>query len=257
MIWLPPALDWLEQDGQALARSCALVFMRCGAIMALLPGPGDRHVPLPIRLGMALALTVLVVPALPPLPWSGPAGLLSEAINGLILGAGLRLLMNALHTAGAIAGQSTSLSQIMGGAGPEPMPVFSNLLGMAAVALICAADLHLRLIEFVLLSTELLPVGQLPSVEATASWGVGRVAHAMALAFSLAAPFLVTATLYNVALGAMNRTMPSLMVSFIGVPAITLGSLALLAITAPVMLGIWMQAWHQALSAPLDNMVTR
>ncbi len=59
------------------------------------------------------------------------------------------------------------------------------------------------------------------------------------MAFTLAAPFILAALLYNLALGAINRAMPSLMVTFIGAPALTLGGLVLLALATPFLLQIW------------------
>ena len=67
-----------------------------------------------------------------------------------------------------------------------------------------------------------------------AAWGTARVAQAFALGFSLAAPFVIAGFAYNLALGAINRAMPQLMVAFIGAPAITAGGLLILMLAAPV-----------------------
>jgi flagellar biosynthetic protein FliR len=56
--------------------------------------------------------------------------------------------------------------------------------------------------------------------------------------------------LYNLALGAINRAMPTLMVSMVGAPALTLGSLALLAIATPVILAAWLGALGEHLAQP-------
>ena len=65
--------------------------------------------------------------------------------------------------------------------------------------------------------------------------------------------FVVAALLYNLALGAINRAMPQLMVSFVGAPALTLGGLALLALSAPVILTVWRTAMDAALTTPLGG----
>ena len=61
-----------------------------GASMALLPGLGQGGAPAPVRIGMALAITVLLVPtlapALPPMPDTGVTMALmiaGEVITGL------------------------------------------------------------------------------------------------------------------------------------------------------------------------------
>ncbi len=63
-----------------------------------------------------------------------------------------------------------------------------------------------------------------------ARWGLAQVSRSFALAFSLAAPFVIAGLLYNVALGVINRAMPQLMVAMVGAPAITLGGIALFAL---------------------------
>jgi flagellar biosynthetic protein FliR len=45
--------------------------------------------------------------------------------------------------------------------------------------------------------------------------------------------------MYNLALGAINRAMPTLMVSFIGAPALSAAGLGLLAMLAPILLAFW------------------
>ena len=98
-----------------------VVFLRVGAMMAVLPGLGEQTVPMRVRLALGLGLTVTVLPAtgadlaLPP-PGLGTVAwaLVTESVIGLILGLWLRLFMHALQTAGSIAAQSTSLAPLLG-----------------------------------------------------------------------------------------------------------------------------------------------
>jgi flagellar biosynthesis protein FliR len=235
-------------------RAAALVFLRIGAAMALLPGFGDQSVPQRVRLALALAFTAVVLPAvLTKLPEGGfllPAA--SEVVAGLALGAGFRLFVLALVMAGNIVAQATSLSQAFGNAGPEPQPAVSQLFTMAALALAAAAGLHVRLAETLILSYHVWPVGAFPTAADFAGWGLAQASHAFALAFTLAAPFTIAALLYNLALGVINRAMPSLMVSFIGAPALAGGGIALLALLTPLLLGVWLMAFGSFLTAPFE-----
>ncbi len=226
------------------------VFLRVGGLLAVLPAFGEQSVPVRVRLAIALAFTAVVLPAvadgLPDLRYPG-ALFLSEVAAGLILGLGLRLLIMALMMAGTLAAQSASVSQLFGGAAPEPQPAFANLFVMAGLALAVMSGLHVRAAELLILSYDILPAGRPPLPGDVAQWGLGRVSHAFGLAFSLAAPFVLAALIYNLALGVINRAMPQMMVALVGAPALSLGALALLAITAPAL----MQAWMAALSAGL------
>lgn len=230
-----------------------VVFMRVAAMASMIPAFGEQSVPQRVRLVLALAFTAVVAPAVQNVPeQTGILPLLAETLIGLMLGMGLRLFILALQTAGAMAAQATTLSQMFGDAGPEPQPAIGNLLVMAGLAVAVAAGLHVRAAEMLILSYQMLPVGQFPGAEDVAQWGLGQISHAFALAFSLAAPFTIAALLYNVALGVINRAMPALMVSFIGAPALTWGGLVLMVVAVPPMLALWSQALQGFLDAPFQ-----
>ncbi|MGB7268905.1 MAG: flagellar biosynthetic protein FliR [Albidovulum sp.] len=240
--------------GQAIL--AAIVFLRMGAVMALLPGFGEKIVPTRIRLVLALAFTAIVTPAVAPGlqdlitdQVSFVKLLLCETLIGLALGFILRLFVIALEMAGSLAAQSGSLSQMFG-AGGEPMPAISHLLVMSGLCLAFMTGLHVRLAGALILSYDALPAGVFPGVALMRDWSLGHIGQSFALAFSLAAPFVIAAFVYNIALGVINRAMPSLMVSFVGAPALTAGALILLAIAAPLMLSVWMGAFSVFLADP-------
>ncbi|MFE3836764.1 flagellar biosynthetic protein FliR [Pseudogemmobacter sonorensis] len=229
----------------------ALVFLRVGAAVALIPAFGEQAVPQRIKLALALATTFVVAPAVAWAPAPGSAAFLAEAVVGVILGIGLRLVLLGLQTAGSIAAQSVSLAQMFNGTGPDPQPIISNVLVLAGLALFVATGGVARAVELLVLSYQLMPAGELPRAAVIAEWGIGRISRAFALAFALAAPFVLAALLYNLALGVINRAMPMLMVTFIGAPALTLGGLVLLALIAPHLLVVWREAMDRALLLPL------
>lgn len=252
------ALVQLAQDFLAVS---GLVFLRVGAMMALLPVFGEQLIPARLRLGIALAFTLVVAPAvaagLPPLAgpaaWAGAGG--AEILAGLFFGALLRILVLGLQTAGTIAAQSASLSQIFGGApGMEPSPAMSNLMLFAGLSLAAISGLHVRLAMMVVESYDLIPAGTLIGPSLVADLGLAGVSRSFALAFQLAAPFVLASLLYNVTLGVINRAMPQLMVAFVGAPAITAGGLILLMLALPLMLRLWMGEFSQALIDPFGWM---
>ena len=238
--------------------SVFVVFLRVGAMMALLPAFGETVVPLRVRLALGLAFTAIVWPALQSgLPAYPPgvialSGLvLAEIATGVFFGLVLRLFVITLQIAGTIAAQSTSLSQIFGGtAGADPLPAMGHVLLVAGLALAALLDLHVQVARFLIGSYELIPPGRIPSPRIVAEAGVAEIGHSFRLAFTLAAPFLIASLLYNVTLGVINRAMPQLMVAFVGAPAITAGGLFLLLLTAPVMVALWSEELFGFLRAP-------
>lgn len=251
----------LVNFSQAALVAAILVFVRVGAIVSLTPGFGEQFIPMRVRLAAAICFAMLVWPLL------DRAGLaenldtitvakmmVGEAAIGVLIGIALRLIVMALQLAGSIAAQTTALAQIAGASvTPEPMPAIGNTLLLAGLTLALVLDLHIKLIGAIVTSYEIVGFGGIVAASDVAEWGVGRAMHAFALGFSLAGSFLIAAFLYNVAIGAINRAMPQLMVAFVGAPAITFATLVLLLLSAPLILSIWSDQLDAVLSNPLAS----
>ena len=255
MIGLPP--DLLPFFSSELEHLFA-VFLRVSALVSLLPAFGERSIPARVKLAIAVAFTLVVSSAIDP---SGAmSGLFpvvrligTEILTGLALGLSLRLFVLALQTAGSIAAQATSLSQLLGGAAADPAPAMGYMLTLAGITLAVLMGLHIRAAQFLIDSYTLVPMGQPPAAADLSHWGVRRIAHSFALAFALAMPFVIASLIYNLALGVINRAMPQLMVAFVGAPAITFAGLFLLFAGAPLILSAWSDALSSFLTNPIGD----
>ncbi len=235
-----------------------LVFTRIGAVMFLLPGFGEQTIPVRVRLGVTFAFAAVIWPMLAAgLVTPDPTRpfyllLIIEAGVGLLLGLSIRMMVFALQFAGSVAGQATSLAQIFGAtATADPMPVVGNILMFAGVTLAVASGLHVKAAIAMARSYEIMPVGAMLPAEDVVTWGTAKVADAFALGFSMAAPFVLSAFAYNVAIGAINRAMPSLMVAFIGAPAIIGATILVLMLASPIILTYWNGRLDTVLADPL------
>jgi len=232
--------------------SAFAVFLRMTAFFALMPGFGEHSVPMRVKLALSAAMTILVFPAValpdvfPPIPFL----IFTEVATGVFFGLTIRLFVLALQTAGSIAGQSTSLAQLFGGNAAEPLPAMGHILVISGIALAIMLDLHVKAALFFLFSYDVVAIGVMPGGAMVAEWGIQRVSHAFSLAFSLAAPFIVLSVVYNLAIGAINKAMPQLMVAFVGAPLITAGGLILLLFSAPIILQVWVTALDSFMAAP-------
>lgn len=155
------------------------VLLRVGAMVALLPGFGERTVPARIKLIIVLAFTVIVAPAVlqkAPVFSIGNLALLAvtETLAGAVIGLGVRLFILSLQTAGAIAAQSTSLSQIMGGAAIEPLPAMGHVLTIGAFALAVMTGLHVKAAQLLIHSYVILPIGLFLAPNHVADWGLSQ-----------------------------------------------------------------------------------
>lgn len=256
---LQPFLD----QGSAAVLLAAAVFTRIAAIVFLLPGLGEGVVNVKVKLAAAISLAMIAWPLLPEearvagfalSPSAGSLGyaLMAEAIAGLTLGLSLRFLMFALQTAGTLAAQSLSISQMFGtGVAPDPEPTIASLLTIGAIAMAMTLGLHVKAVGLIAVSYDILPLGDFPSGPDLAEWSAARAAGAFSLAVSLALPFLVISFGYNLALGFINRAMPQMMVSFVGLPAITWAGLMLLLVVIGGVLTVWTDKLDDVFLAPL------
>ncbi|MEX0317844.1 MAG: flagellar biosynthetic protein FliR [Ruegeria sp.] len=253
MIDLPPDLQTYLTD--EFWRLFA-IFLRVSALVSVLPAFGERSIPTRVKFAIASAFTLIVTPAVAgppgipdPLAFVSLAG--TEILIGLAMGVAMRLFVLALQAAGSIAAQATSLSQLLGGAAVEPVPAMGYLLVLSGLTLAVLLGLHVRVAEFLIHSYDLFPIGTLPAAPDLSEWGVRQVSRMFALAFALAAPFVIASLVYNLALGVINRAMPQLMVAFVGAPAITFGGLFLLFAGSPLILSVWTDALFEFVQDPV------
>ena len=175
----------------------------------------------------------------------------AEAVTGLLIGFGVRLLIFALQMAGVIIAQALSLTQIFGaGVGPDPEPTVATLLTLGGITLALSLGLHVKAVSLIAVSYQIFPLGAFPLGSDVADWAAGRYTHAFGLAISLALPFLVISFGYNLALGFINRAMPQMMVSLVGIPLIIWAGLFLLMVVVGALLTAWHDHLDRAMFAP-------
>ena len=250
--------ELLAQSDISLA-GLILVFVRVAAAVSLMPGFGEQAIPSRVRLMAALGFTMvvwpMVAPTLPQISDSLPsiAGLIViEAGIGFLIGISLRLMVMAIQFAGSVAAQSTAITQVAGvGVTPDPMPAIGNILMLAGLTLALITGLHIKASLAIASTYELFPLGTVPVAGDIAEWGIARVANVFAFGFTLAAPFVIASFAYNLALGAINRAMPSLMVAFVGAPLITAGALLILLLAAPAIITVWNDRLDMVLANPM------
>jgi flagellar biosynthetic protein FliR len=255
-------LEPLFEMAGILAFVAAGVFTRIGAALFLVPGLGERAVPVRVRLGAALALTVLLAPIIAPMVERTPDTaaalgwlILAEAVAGLVIGLAFRLLIVTLQIAGSVAAQNLSISQMFGaGVAPEPEPTIATLLSMGGIVLALVAGLHVHLVAALAGLYRTFPFGVMPGGGELAEWSTTRVAESFALGVSLALPLIAIGFAYNLALGALSRAMPQLLVALIGVPMLIGLGLIVLYLALPEIYARWGAVLANVLADPLGGL---
>lgn len=233
----------------ALAASFMLVFARIGAMVMLLPGFGETNIPVRVRLGIALALTLIILPlhrSAYQISMTSMAPLLvlmvHEIVIGVVLGATARVTLAALSVAGSVIAQQlglgfvTSVDPTQGQQGV----LIGNFLTILGLTLLFATDTHYLIIaalndSYVIFSPgELMPSGDIASLATRAFSGAFKIG------IQLSAPFIVFGLVFNLGLGVLARLMPQMQVYFVGVPLSMLAGFLILAAIIATMMGLFM-----------------
>jgi flagellar biosynthetic protein FliR len=229
----------------ALAAAFMLVFARVGTMVMLLPGLGENNLPMQTRLGIALGLTLTLLPlhrAAYHVDLQSLAAVLMllvhEIVIGLMLGATARVTISALEVAGSIIAQQLGLGFVtaIDPTQGQPGALIANFLTILGVTLLFATDTHHLVIAALNDSYSLFDPGQLLPSGDMASLAATAFATAFKIGIQLSAPFLVFGLVFNVGLGLLARLMPQMQVYFIGVPlSILVGFVILIAVIGTMM----------------------
>jgi len=200
-----------------------------GLIMAA-PVLGHGSVPARIKIGLGVFITLVIAPALPPLPEisvASPGGffiLIMQVLIGVAMGLVMRLAFSAVEMAGEIIGLQMGLgfASFFDPQSASNINTLSSFLGLLAALAFLAINGHLLLLGTLVDSFTALPVASNPlpgqSMFVIAQAGSIIFSHGVLLALPLIAILLMT----NLALAILNRSAPQLNIFAIGFP-ITLG----------------------------------
>jgi len=215
---------------EALALSFTLTLVRVGGFVALLPVLGVRRTPRLVKMGLAVALTVLwfgspgtvltpeFVKGAAAAPWLAYGLALGrEALLGGLLGYAFGLFLVPAHVAGEYVAQEMGLT--IGGqmdpAGDQPAGPVTQLFELLAVLTFFALDGHHLLLSAAHASFARFPVGSL-SLSLPFGDLVGATAAVQEWGLLLAAPVGACLFLTSVVLALMARAAPQMNVFSMG-----------------------------------------
>jgi len=211
-------------------------FTRIAAMLAIAPIFGAQVVPLRVRLIVALVLTWVVVPLVPPVPAIDPLSAASALVTvqqiliGLAIGFSLQLVLATLVIAGqTIAmGMGLGFAQMVDPQNGVNVPVIGQYYLVIATLLFLALNGHLALLRVLVDSFQSLPVGvdalTREDFRHIAWWGVRLFANAVMVAL----PAVASILLVNLSFGVVSRSAPQLNIFGVGFPVtLTLGFVVL------------------------------
>ena len=236
-------------------QALVLLALRVGGMLLVAPVFSAKTVPMKVRTGLLLVLTLLLAaPAvsaarggLPGLQVT-PGAFLAESLVGFAVGFGAAVLVGAAETAGELMSTSVGLS---GASHLDPMSGQSNTVlaqfaQLFAVTVLLSVGGHLVMLDALAESVRAVPLGAAGAggvdVQAGLAALVGAGAALFALGLKFAAPVVAAAMIGNVALAVLTRVAPALNVFTVAFPLqIGLGLTA--AVAALAYLATWLAGW--------------
>jgi len=225
-----------DPEGTILA--LFLAFCRIGGCIMVLPGFGSARISTNIRLILAVAVSMAILPVLwdviyPRASAPGPTyiGLIfSEMLIGVVYGLIARLYTLGMQYAGAV------LTSSIGFSAPGGMDVLedtsenqlTNLLTFSALLLLFMMDFHHVVFRALVDSYATTPLGDVVDPQRMLITLTDTLRASTDLMLRLASPFLIFALMFNVGIGLINKLAPQIPVFFISTPFLLAGGLFLL-----------------------------
>lgn len=201
-------------------------FVRVMGYISADPVLGNRTVPIRLKIGLALAISVAIAPTLGPLPAiepASPAGLAilaQQMFIGVAIGFAVRVILAAVEMAGQMIGLQMGLgfATFFDPQTSAQVPVIGQYLGLLAILVFLSINGHALLLSTLIESFSILPIGTLGldsnGFSAFARWG----AQIFLIGFTLALPVIATLLIANFGIGIISRAAPQMNIFAVGFP---------------------------------------
>jgi flagellar biosynthetic protein FliR len=213
---------------------------RIGGLLAALPVFSGRTIPVKVKLGLVLTLSLMLAPSIPmptvsldPMILAG--GMLSEMTIGVTIGLAVRLLFGALEVAGELLGIQMGFGAVhlFDPTTSHQTPMIAQFFTMLASLIFLSLNAHLFAMATIIHSYEAIP-----AFGAHLSSHLGEEILLLSqrmftIGLKLSAPVLITILLINVLMALLGRAVPQVQVFVVSFPITIAGGLLVLSLGMP------------------------
>ncbi|EWC42071.1 flagellar biosynthetic protein FliR [Stutzerimonas stutzeri] len=202
-----------------------LPLFRIAALLMSMPLIGTQLVPMRVRLYLALAIALVLVPTLPAMPMVDSLSLeallliAEQLLIGVMLGFVLQLFFHVFIVSGQLLAMQMGLgfASMVDPANGVSVPVLGQFFNMLVVLLFLSVNGHLVVLEILAESFVTLPVGG--GLSTNHFWEVaGKLGWVLGAGLLLVLPAITALLVVNLAFGLMTRAAPQLNIFSIGFP---------------------------------------
>ncbi len=193
-----------------------ILVARPGALIAAAPAFGGAFAPPPVRIGLAIVVAVLLLPAVPPETYASTSSLFlvvaREMAIGLVMALALRAVLAGAELGGHLTGSQLMLSygSVVDPQGGVRSNLVANLYGNLALVTFLLMNGHHALLRALAASYTAIPIGEGSIGASLAGTVIQLLGIVFVLGARLAAPIVVVMLLVEVGTAIMARVAPSL-----------------------------------------------
>jgi flagellar biosynthesis protein FliR len=225
------------EDPQGTVLALFLAFCRIGGCFMVLPGFSSFRVPLQIRLFLAVAVSMALLPTLwdtiyPNVKGGGGSYVLlvgAEMLIGVTMGLVARFIVMSLQYAGTAMSMAIGFNSSPGGGiiENEAEGQLTALITFTALFILFLTDFHHMIIASLVRSYGFMPMATGFEPRLALMTLTDTLANSFMLVLRLASPFLAYGLIFNLSIGMVNKLAPQIPVYFISIPFILAGGLIL------------------------------
>jgi flagellar biosynthetic protein FliR len=202
-----------------------LVFLRTGAFLMSIPMLNAPSVPVIFRIGLALAASLLMLPALglsPPAVspdvFSLAAAAAGEVLIGLLAGVAIRLVFEGIQLAGELAGYQMGLAiaEVLDPTSEDQVAILAQFTSLLATLVFLLLNGHHLFIRTLVESFQLVPPFGFHAAPPVLERLVRLTAEAFVI--GIKAGVIVALMLTTVAFGLVARTVPQMNIFVVSMP---------------------------------------
>jgi flagellar biosynthesis protein FliR len=237
---LAPPLDGMADAWRNFFYAALLLLVRMSGMMVFAPPFSSDAIPVRIKIGLTLVLTIVMTPiaAASKTPLSlGIQAILGELAVGLLLGIFLTFLQEAMTFAGYLLNLefSFSLVNVLDPGSKVETPLMGQIASLILLLVLFTGGLYRVVVEAMLRTLVVVPAGQ-ARFDAVVSPAILGIFGGILLAgIQLASPVIAATFLVQVATALVGKLSPSLPVMIVGIPLKTLTGYVVLIAS----LGLW------------------
>lgn len=218
-----------------------LVLCRVSGLFLLAPVFSSRMLPARIRLTMAIAITLAIMPIAThgqPIPAAtGTVVLMSmkELAAGLLFAFPMAVVMAGVEAGSGLLDTIVgfSFAAVLDPVNNQQTAILGQFYGLFALMVFLLGGGDHVMIGGLAASYRTLPIGHTPALGAVAANALDVFAQVFAIGLEMAAPALVALVITDAALGLVSRAVPQMNVFVVGLPAKLLVGFGVIAASLP------------------------